>query len=159
MMRLTPAPRPLTVLTALLVAMLLVATACSAPAPNGDAPNGDADAEVPAGAAEPAPDPGPVVTACTQIGCSDGLGVEIDGFTEEVEIELAAGGETRTLTCVPPGPCSHFIPDFMPEEVTMTAFLADREEERTFTPEYRDVRPNGPDCPPVCRQANVRWDL
>lgn len=168
MTRLAPATRPLTVCTALLAAVLLAAvllgaTACSAPAPNGDA-----DAEMPAGAAEPAPPssgagerppaPGPIVT-CTQIGCSDGLAVEIDGFSEEVRIELAADGETRTLTCQPPGPCSHFVPDFMPEQVTMTAVLAGREEERAFTPEYRDERPNGPDCPPVCRQAKVRWDL
>ena len=44
--------------------------------------------------------------------------------------------------------------------VRVTIRAADgTEEERSFTPEYRDERPNGPDCPPVCRQAAIRWKL
>ncbi|HEX2165519.1 MAG TPA: hypothetical protein VHM02_16375, partial [Thermoanaerobaculia bacterium] len=155
-------------LCALLV--LALAAACSAPAPEDDA--GEAPPDAAGGTAsapssrsgdpstaEPSPAPPPVATACTQIGCSDGLGVELDGFQEEVEIELTAGEETRTLSCLPPGPCHHFVPEFLPEEVTMTVFLLAGEEQRTFTPEYRDERPNGPDCPPVCRQARIRWKL
>lgn len=154
-------------------ALLLLAAACSAPAPEERLAESDEAARPPAtgetapppaapppaeaGTDAPAPPRGPVM--CTQIGCSDGLNVELDGFTEEVELELAAGGETRTVTCQPPGPCHHFVPDFTPEEVTATVFLPDREEERTFTPEYREERPNGPDCPPVCRQARIRWRL
>lgn len=151
----------------------VLAVACSAPAPEDRLAGGDGDAPPPAtgetappgtapvapaeaGTGTPAP-AGPVM--CTQIGCSDGLNVELDGFSEEVELELAAGGETRRVTCLPPGPCIHFVPDFTPEEVTATALLPGREEERTFTPEYRDERPNGPDCPPVCRQARIRWKL
>lgn len=163
----------------LLALLLLLAAACSAPAPEERVAEADEAARPPAtgetappGAA-PQPPPGPPPaeagtgtpatpagpTMCTQIGCSDGLNVELDGFSDEVELELAAGGETRTVTCLPPGPCRHFVPDFTPEEVTATAFLPDREEERTFTPEYREERPNGPDCPPVCRQARIRWKL
>lgn len=165
--------------TAFLLAAFLLAAACSAPAPEGDqVAEGDA-APPPAstGAAPPAEPPppppdrpsepttgaGPATgaepTMCTQIGCSDGLNVELDGFTEDLEVELTAGGETRTVTCLPPGPCRHFIPDFTPAEVTATAFFPDREEERSFEPEYREERPNGPDCPPVCRQASIRWKL
>lgn len=166
-------------------ALLLLACACSSQAPESDtvagggeapaaaaprpaAPAGDEDGTAaPAGdeggTAAPSPagaaDGRPMATACTQIGCSDGLHVELDGFREEVELELAAGGETRTVTCLPPGPCRHFVPDFAPAEVTATAFLGDREEERTFEPEYREERPNGRDCPPVCRQAEIRWKL
>jgi hypothetical protein len=167
-------------------ALLLLACACSSQAPENDtaAVGGEAPAAAaPRPAAPPpaaedgtaapagdetgtaAPSPagaeegGPIATACTQIGCSDGLRVELDGFREEVELELAAGGETRTVTCLPPGPCRHFVPDFAPAEVTATAFLGDREEERTFEPEYREERPNGRDCPPVCRQAEIRWKL
>lgn len=168
---------------AMLLAAGLLAAACSAPAPEADGTDGEAvvaAADTPS-AAEPAPqpgdqptpagqppgdrqpepttDPGQNPTMCTQIACSDGLNVELDGFGEEVELELTAGDDTRTVTCLPPGPCRHFIPDFAPAEVTATAFLGDREEERTFEPEYREERPNGPDCPPVCRQASIRWKL
>lgn len=165
---------------ALLLAAALVplAAACSAPAPEERLAEDDEATRPPARdetappGATPVPPPmeagtnadvsvdppgGPVM--CTQIGCSDGLNVELDGFSEEVELELAADGETRTMTCLPPGPCIHFVPDFTPAEVTATAYLPDREEERTFTPEYREERPNGPDCPPVCRQARLRWKL
>jgi hypothetical protein len=166
----------------LAAALLLVAAACSAPAPEERLAEGDDAARPPAtaesappaaaprppasppppaeagtGSDAPAAPPGP--TMCTQIGCSDGLHVELDGFDEEVELELVAGDETRTVTCLPPGPCRHFVPDFTPEEVTATAFLPDREEERSFEPEYREERPNGRDCPPVCRQARIRWKL
>lgn len=30
--------------------------------------------------------------------------------------------------------------------------------EKTYAPVYKDVRPNGPGCDPVCRQAAVRWE-
>ncbi|HEX6202219.1 MAG TPA: hypothetical protein VF100_04380 [Thermoanaerobaculia bacterium] len=163
--------------------LLLVAAACSASAPEERLAEGDEavpppatggtaspgataprppgrrppPAEVGTGADAPTAPGGP--TLCTQIGCSDGLHVELDGFDEEVELELVAGDETRTVTCLPPGPCRHFVPDFTPAEVTAIAFFPDREEERSFEPEYREERPNGRDCPPVCRQARIRWKL
>jgi hypothetical protein len=165
-----------TCFAAILLVAVLLAAGCSAPAPEGEQiAEGDA-AGRPASAAgtpppaappsppspdRPPPEPttGAGPTMCTQIGCSDGLNVELDGFDEELEVELTADGETRTVTCLPPGPCRHFIPDFTPAEVTATAFFPDREEERVFEPEYREERPNGPDCPPVCRQASIRWKL
>lgn len=163
----TAAPLLAAALLAALLAVGLLAAACSTPSPEveGEVADGEAapapvsPAERPAAPAD-RPPPGDLPTACTQIGCADGLNVELDGFDEEVELELTAGEETRTVTCLPPGPCHHFIPDFTPAEVTATAFLADgTEEERPFTPEYREERPNGPDCPPICRQAAIRWKL
>lgn len=162
-----PTPAAARLLAALLAAGLLAA--CSTPSPEVEGEIADGEA-VPAPASPAAPPPpdrppaepttGAAPIMCTQIGCNDGLSVELDGFDEEVELELTAGEETRTVTCLPPGPCHHFIPEFTPPEVTATAFLADgTEEERSFTPEYRDERPNGPDCPPVCRQAAIRWKL
>lgn len=158
-------------LTSALLATALLAAACSTPATETESEIADAGADAPPAPTSPAEPPAPPTdrppapatgtpTMCTQIGCSDGLNVELDGFDEEVELELTAGEETRTVTCLPPGPCRHFIPDFTPAEVTATALLDDgTEEERSFEPEYRDERPNGPDCPPVCRQASIRWRL
>lgn len=158
-------------LTAALLAAASLAAACSTPATETEGEIADAGTNAPPAAASPAEPPAPppdrppapateMPTMCTQIGCNDGLNVELDGFDQEVELELTAGEETRTVTCLPPGPCRHFIPDFTPAEVTATALLDDgTEEERSFTPEYREERPNGPDCPPVCRQASIRWKL
>lgn len=179
-MRSDAAPRSaLAIAGVLFTALLIAVAACSAPAPEGDGVAENDAAEPPAGARsappatpapaaeppappterQPEPATGAEITMCTQIGCNDGLNVELDGFDDELELELTADGETRTVTCLPPGPCRHFIPEFTPAEVTATAFLGDREEERTFEPEYREERPNGPDCPPVCRQASIRWKL
>jgi hypothetical protein len=174
-MRSEPVLRPVLAAAGGLLVIHLFAAACTAPAPDERLAGTDAAPPPAAGEAAPPGDRPPLPaeagtgvdasppaggpTMCTQIGCSDGIRVELDGFSEEVELELAADGATRTVTCVPPGPCQHFVPDFTPDEVTATAFFPDREEERTFTPEYRDERPNGPDCPPVCRQATIRWKL
>ncbi len=43
--------------------------------------------------------------------------------------------------------------DGAPAEFTVTATLAEAEVgKRTFTPDYQETRPNGPDCDPVCLQ-------
>ena len=47
-----------------------------------------------------------------------------------------------------------------PTNVTVTIERDGAEMVRkTFTPTYQDAMPNGPDCPPVCRQAGDRIAL
>jgi hypothetical protein len=47
-----------------------------------------------------------------------------------------------------------------PANVTVTIERDGAEMVRkTFTPTYRDAMPNGPDCPPVCRQASDQFAL
>jgi hypothetical protein len=98
---------------------------------------------------------------CTLIGCNPGLAVEINGtISGRTTIEVAATGETpRTFECNAGQPCRGFLENFMPSQATVTIRLSDRTVQRTVTPEYRDVRPNGPNCDPVCRQATVQVGL
>jgi hypothetical protein len=80
----------------------------------------------------------------------------------ELEIEAAAtGGETRIESCVVglDGSCEVGFHGFTPEEVTLTVTGDEQARSVTLDPTYEDFRPNGPDCPPICRQARAEVDL
>ena len=127
--------------------------------------------------------------ACTLIGCSDALVVELHADGERprpgnYEVELVADGETTTcsfqflLVCEGGGHCVEPSTSTCPEATFDTARVdpvfsipvsgtpmsvdyvvrvADEEvASGTVTPEYETVRPNGPDCEPVCQQATAR---
>jgi hypothetical protein len=102
-------------------------------------------------------------TACTEIGCGDGLYVVVQA-TPGAELEIEAvetGGETRTESCVVglDGSCEVGFNGFTPEEVTLTVTGGEQALSVTLQPTYEDFQPNGPDCPPVCRQARAEVDL
>jgi hypothetical protein len=104
---------------------------------------------------------------CTLIGCVDGLTVHFTGaqpasYTLEAR---AAGHEPVTVSCSSDQATTQcrldetFLADFTPEEVTLHITWDGGEVERTVRPVYTESRPNGPDCPPVCRQGQVAIDL
>ena len=101
--------------------------------------------------------------ACTLAGCYDMLIVELQGtmadeFTVMAE---AVGEEPRVMECSPAAPCGStvFFEDFAPTQVRITYASAGGSTERTFNPTYPVTRPNGPDCPPECRQATVQFQV
>jgi hypothetical protein len=96
--------------------------------------------------------------ACTLIGCSNGLSVEVTGTAgARATVEVRASGQTtQTFECVAGQPCRGFLENYMPDQATVTIRLADRTVERSVTPQYRLNRPNGANCPPECRQATVQ---
>ncbi len=106
---------------------------------------------------------GSVDVACTEIGCSDGLAVVVHGSSGvQYDVEASAtGGETRTGSCAidASGSCLVFFYGFLPDEVTVAVTGGGRQMSVTLQPAYEDVQPNGPDCPPTCRQATVTIDL
>lgn len=106
---------------------------------------------------------GSVDVACTEIGCSDGLAVVVHGQSgAQYDVEASAtGGETRTGSCVidVSGSCSVFFYGFLPDEVTVAVTGAGQQMFSTLQPAYEDVQPNGPDCPPTCRQATIAIDF
>lgn len=101
--------------------------------------------------------------ACTEIGCSDGLRVTLRQ-APGVELQVVAStgaGDERTGTCVvePDGSCEVRFYDFVPEEVTIAVFGGDQPVSVTLQPAYGELQPNGPGCPPICRQATVELNL
>ena len=97
-------------------------------------------------------------SACTVIGCT-GLVVEVTGApgsTAVTVVVIAPDGSTRSTTCTSAsGACPVSFPDFTPATVTIRVSTGNQTTEVTKQPTYEVTRPNGPACPPECRNARV----
>jgi hypothetical protein len=68
----------------------------------------------------------------------------------------------RSLSCVPiPGQFQEVVRiQGTPGSLRITQRASDRTVvDREVVPIYRDTRPNGPDCDPLCRQATSEWEI
>jgi hypothetical protein len=96
---------------------------------------------------------------CTEIGCEDGLAVEVNhSLQQSFTVTVRAGTQAlHTFRCDPGQACRAFVASQTPEEVTIVIDAGGGQPlvSRSYRPEYRLHRPNGPDCPPECRQATV----
>lgn len=93
---------------------------------------------------------------CTMIGCNNGLSVVISGPQRDYTVTVKSGGTVlHSFTCRANEPCQGFVENQTPASVTVDVTSSAGTVSRSFTPEYRMNRPNGPDCPPECRQATV----
>lgn len=94
---------------------------------------------------------------CTLIACSDGITVEVQGNVPATyTVTARAGTETRSHQCSSTQPCQPIMfENFTPENVIIEVTSAAGTVRREVKPEYRQVRPNGPKCPPECRQARI----
>jgi hypothetical protein len=134
-----------------LVFLAVIPAACAAPVATTPPP-------APPPAADPAPPP---QQACTRIGCEDGWSVELAGATAlpaTYTIRVIVDGTVvASRECSAAQPCGDRV--FL---AGVTAAQADLEIiggaaplRWTVTPEYSTLQPNGPGCPPTCRQARV----
>ena len=96
--------------------------------------------------------------ACTLIGCT-GLVVEVTGAPGQTPVTVvvtAPDGSTRSTSCSSvTGACPVSFPDFTPSSVTIRVSSGTQTTEETRQPTYEVTRPNGPACPPECRNARV----
>jgi hypothetical protein len=96
---------------------------------------------------------------CTLIGCDDGLSVEVkSSLQQSFTVNVRTGTQTlHTFRCDPGQPCQAFVRNQTPAEVTVSIDAGGGQQpvSRTYHPEYQINRPNGPDCPPDCKQAMV----
>ena len=101
-------------------------------------------------------------SACTLIGCT-GLVVEVTGAPGQTPVTVvvtAPDGSTRSATCnSTTGTCPVSFPDFTPASVTIRVSTGTQTIELTRQPMYEVSRPNGPACPPECRNARVTVGL
>ena len=97
-------------------------------------------------------------TACTLIGCT-GLVIEVTGAPGQTPVTVvvtAPDGSTRSATCTSTtGTCPVSFPDFTPASITIRVSTGTQTTEVTRQPMYQVSRPNGPACPPECRNARV----
>jgi hypothetical protein len=96
---------------------------------------------------------------CTMIGCENGLAVEVNSSLQQsFTVNVRTGSQViHTFRCDPSQPCRAFVSNQTPAQVTVTLETTQGPVSRTFQPEYRMNRPNGPDCPPECRQATITF--
>ena len=101
--------------------------------------------------------------ACTRIGCESGLSVTIRGDRGgDVTVKVAsAEGVVREFQCDGDArDCTAFFGGYMPDDnVTITVTKQEGSVVRAVPVTYRDVQPNGEDCPPVCRQGQAELTL
>lgn len=98
--------------------------------------------------------------ACTMIGCSDGLTVLVENappppYTIEV---TPPDGQTRSMRCEAATPCDGglFFEGIAAEELTVRVAKGAESSTQSVRAEYTLSQPNGPTCPPTCRQARVQ---
>jgi hypothetical protein len=94
---------------------------------------------------------------CTLIGCEDGLNVQVNNsVNQSVSVNVRSGTHViGSFACTAGQPCAAFIRNQTPANVTIEVTSQAGTVSRNYSPEYRTTRPNGPDCPPECRQAVV----
>ena len=95
---------------------------------------------------------------CTLIGCSSGLSIAIEGPADgPFTIEASDGSVMETFACPAGARCERATFDeFTPEQVTVRVIAGGDTATTTSTPTYTTLQPNGPGCPPTCRQATVQ---
>lgn len=97
-------------------------------------------------------------SACTLLPCT-GLVVEVTAAPPQVPVTVvvtAPDGSTRSATCTAAtGTCLVSFHDFTPASITIRVTAGAQITEETRQPVYEVTRPNGPSCPPDCRNARV----
>ncbi|MGE5360074.1 MAG: hypothetical protein ACM3NQ_13735 [Bacteroidales bacterium] len=97
--------------------------------------------------------------ACTAIGCTDGLIVEVTGAPTGASVTVTAiapDGSSKSGPCLSTGTaCTAYLDGFMPATATLRVSWNSNTVEFEITPAYVTTYPNGRDCPPACVQAHV----
>jgi sugar lactone lactonase YvrE len=100
--------------------------------------------------------------ACTLIGCDDGVSITVANAPEgpwTLEVEESDGSVHRR-TCDGNYRCDGvFFAGVASDAITVRVIAEDETHEWSVTPNYERLQPNGPGCPPVCRQARIEVSL
>jgi len=110
---------------------------------------------VPSGCEEP-------LAPCTLIGCAEELTIILDGYDgQALQITLEEVGsldDPFVIECE--AECGGvLVSGFTPDEIRIVVTSEAGSVETVVAPEYEESRPNGGDCPPVCRRAEIRVDI
>lgn len=104
----------------------------------------------------------PAITGvCTEIGCESGIEVILESPpTGAYRVEASVGGSVPKYVyeCTSEAGCAEriFFPEFTPYRVFIEVTDATGTERYEAVPVYTERQPNGPECPPLCRNAVIR---
>ena len=101
---------------------------------------------------------------CTAAGCSDGVSVRVsDQRPDSISISLFINEDAEPFASrhctMPDQTCALFAEGVTPERVTVQIDWEGGAFRETFTLQYEEFKPNGPDCPPTCRNAATEIEL
>ncbi len=101
---------------------------------------------------------------CTLVGCASGLTVVLaapPAGAFRIEVSVPGAAAAYVYDCPDPARCAPqgFFGEFTPEAATVTVTTARGRVQQEVRPRYTTRRPNGDDCPPVCRQGAVTVPL
>jgi hypothetical protein len=100
--------------------------------------------------------------ACTLVGCEPGLSVEVHGDRGgDINVRISAAvGQSKSFDCDAEAPsCTSFFADYTPENVSVTVTKKESNVIKSYQVTYHNERPNGDDCPPVCKQGHIDVNL
>jgi hypothetical protein len=117
---------------------------------------------------------GPI--ACTLVGCSGGLTVEVAGLPASADYQISLSlpsGETHTLTCGSNAEANTFEQSCSqsgayfrlatdvnpPQEITITVEANGEKVTQVFNPHYEKFQPNGVGCEPICYNATIQMNI
>lgn len=95
---------------------------------------------------------------CRDRGCFNGLTVLLEEpLPAGAVVSLELGVSPWTVTCGENTDCSHSLhfEDLRSEHVIIRVRTPSLDRTFEFQPEYRTSKPNGPDCPGECFQAEI----
>jgi hypothetical protein len=103
------------------------------------------------------------IEACTLIGCTSGLSVQLNPLpsgTFRVEVSVGGFGAPNqslyTFDCnASPCPVNVFFPGLVINHGFVRVTTSAGAKVTEIHPIYESHRPNGADCPPDCRQATI----
>ena len=99
----------------------------------------------------------PEPVACTMIGCSNGLSIRVNSTqTSNYSVTVSANNQViGRFDCTAGQQCMNFIENQTPDSISVVIQSSGGTVTRSYRPEYQNNRPNGPNCPPECKQATV----
>lgn len=101
------------------------------------------------------------VQVCTQIGCDSGIEIVLENRpagAHRIEAYVYSQGPRYVYRCEQQRGCSDrvFFTEFTPDRVFVEVVSDAGSQRYEVVPRYRESRPNGSECPPLCRTAVVR---
>ena len=99
---------------------------------------------------------------CTLQACGPNVVVHVEGLEDAGELSAqlhVAGEDPLEMWCPDNTECVLDVPDIHPSSFSVSIEAGDTTHSRSFTPTYRTHYPNGAECGPRCRQAEVTFTV
>jgi hypothetical protein len=94
---------------------------------------------------------------CAEAACESGFSIDVrSARPRDFTVKISSNGQViHNLICTNAVQCITFFKDHTPAVLTLEVTTATRTAAYTYYPQYTTLRPNGDDCDPECKRADV----